>query len=101
MWPEFEQKQGDPRGSENLGDNYLLLGPKDTKAYKPSHEEQEAIYMLVSNYVDTGDIDWQSVHRWGRLKIPTEQIARSRWKELERCSDMARTDHNIKVGHAI
>ena len=71
------------------------------KAYKPSHEEQEAINTLVSNYADIGNIDWHSVYRWGRLKIPTEQIARSRWKELERCSDMARTDCNIKVRHAI
>ena len=101
MWPDLEQKQSDPRGSEDLGDNYLLLGPKDTKAYKPSQEEQEAINTLAQNHPDNSDADWQTIYRWGRLKIPTEQIARSRWKELERCSDMARTDRNIKVRHAI
>ena len=100
MWLDFEQKDSDPRGSEDLGDGYLLLGPKDTKGYKLSHEEQDVINMFLSNYLDNGD-DAQTVYRWGRLKIPTDQIARSRWKELERCSDMARTDRNIKVRHAI
>ena len=31
MWPDLEQKQSDPRGSEDLGDGYLLLGPKDMR----------------------------------------------------------------------
>ena len=30
MWPDFEPEKENPRGSIELGDGYLLLGPKDT-----------------------------------------------------------------------
>jgi len=39
MWPDFEKTKGNPRGSEDLGDGYLLLGPKDTTAYNVSPPE--------------------------------------------------------------
>ena len=97
MWPDFEKTKGDPRGSEDLGDGYLLLGPKDTTSCNISPTEQAAIESFFSGCQGAEDVDGRSVYRWGRLKIPTEQIARSRWKELERCSDMSRTDRNVKV----
>jgi hypothetical protein len=97
MWPKLEESKGDPRGSIRLGDSYLLLGPKDTSPHQLPQNEKEVLDTFLVSYLDTGDIDRNSVYRCGRLKIPTEQIARSRWKELERCSDMARTDRNVKV----
>ena len=93
MWPDLERSKTNPRGSMDLGDDYLLLGPKDVSPHPLSHAEQTAL----GNFFGNLDIDRESVYRWGRLKIPTEQIARSRWKETERCSDMARMDRNIKV----
>lgn len=101
MYPDFEKTKGDPRGSRDLGNGYLLLGPKDTTLYPVSPVERIALDDFFSGRLDAGDIDRQTVYRWGRLKIPTGQIARSRWKELERCSDMARTDRNIKVQDSI
>ena len=101
MWPELQKTKGDPRGSKDLGDDYLLLGPKDTSLYQTSPAEQAALETFFSGHPDAEDIDRQSVYRWGRLKIPTEQIARSRWKEMELCSDMARTDRNVKVCHSV
>ena len=101
MWPDFELTKGDPQGSKDLGNGYLLLGPKDTT---PSHilpAEQEALDAFFSGCPGIDNINRQTVFRWGRLRIPTEQVARSRWKELERCSDMARTDRNVKVRGAI
>jgi hypothetical protein len=95
MWPDLERKKDDPRGSMDLGDNYLLLEPKDSSPCHLSPAEQTA---LDSYFIG---IDHQSIYRWGRLQIPTEQIARSKWKEMERCSDMARTDRNVKVRDAI
>jgi hypothetical protein len=92
MWPDFEKEEGDPRGSKDLGDGYLLLTPKDTSHYDPSLSEQAALA-----HTDNEDINRQRIYRWGRLKISSDQIARSRWKETERCSDMARTDRNVKV----
>ena len=97
MWPDFEKVKGNPQGSKDLGDNYLLLGPKDTNPYHLLPTERAAIGEFSSRYPVAEDVDWDSVYRWGRLGIPTEQVARSRWKELERCSDMARTDRNVKV----
>ena len=98
MWPSFEREQIDPRGSIDLGDGYLLLGPKeDAGPHYISPTEKAALDTFCSSHQDVENVDQSSLYRWGRLKLPTEQIARSRWKELERCSDMARTDRNIKV----
>ena len=98
MWPSFEKTKDDPRGSIDLGDGYLLLGPKENAG--PHHitpREEAALDAFLSGHQDSEDVNRKSVYRWGRLKLPTEQIARSRWKELERCSAMARTDRNVKV----
>ena len=94
MWPELEESKGNPQGSEDMGDNYLLLRPRDSTPYDLWPTEQAA---LENFFPDAGDIDRRTVYRWGRLRIPNGQVARSRWKELERCSNMARTDRNIKV----
>ena len=101
MWPEFDQPADDPQGSKYLGNGYLLLGPKDTSCYTPLLAEHAAITSFFSGYQDAEDIHQQAVYRWGRLRIPTEQVTRSRWKELERCSNMARTDCNVKVRESI
>ena len=98
MWPSFEQEPNDPRGSMDLGDGYILLGPKeDSRPHYITHTEEAALDVFCSGYQDSEGIDRKSVYRWGRLKLPTQQIARSRWKELERCLGMARTDRNVKV----
>ena len=98
MWPSFEKTKDDPRGSISLGDGYLLLGPKeDSYPHQTTPTEKKALDIFCSGRQDSDGIDRNSVYRWGRLGLPTEQIARSRWKELERCSDMARTDRNVKV----
>jgi hypothetical protein len=94
MWPELEESKGNPQGSEDMGDNYLLLRPRDSTPYDLWPTEQAA---LENFFPDAGDIDRRTVYWWGRLRIPNGQVARSRWKELERCSNMARTDRNIKV----
>lgn len=99
MWPDLEKTKGDPRGSKDIGGGYLLLGPKDVTAHDVSPTEQAALESFFSGHPgpEGEAVDSRSLYRWGRLKIPTEQIARSWWKELDRCSDMARTDRNIKV----
>jgi hypothetical protein len=94
MWPEFDKTKDAPKGSNDLGNGCILLTPKDTSPYHLSPLEQAAFDVFLLGH--PGD-NQQSVYRWGRLQIPTEQIARSRWKEMERCSDMARTDRNVKV----
>ena len=98
MCPSFDKEEKDPRGSVDLGDGYLLLGPKeDSGPYCVLPVEETTLDAFFSDLQDAGGVDRRSVYQWGRLKLPTEQITRSRWKEIERCSDMARTDRNVKV----
>ena len=97
MWPEFDRETRDPSGSMDLGDGYLLLGPKDTDIHQISLTEQMALNDFCSNHPDAENVNRRSVYQWGRLRLPVEQTARSRWKEMERCSNMARTDRNVKV----
>jgi hypothetical protein len=49
MWPEIEIKTGEPRGSLNLGQGYILLGPKDTKPYPLSPAERTALATFYSD----------------------------------------------------
>jgi hypothetical protein len=99
MWPDFEKTKDPPRGHRDLGDGYMLLGPKDTDPHHISPPEQTAFNDF---FRDQSENDQEStLFRWGRLQIPTTQIARSRMKEIERCSDMARTDRNVKVHELI
>ena len=97
MYPEIEFQTGEPRGSLNLGQGYILLGPKDTKPYSLSLDEQETISNFFANLPNPDYIQRKSVYRWGRLQIPTGQVARSLWKEVIRTSQGARTDRNVKV----
>lgn len=98
MWPSFEKTKDDPCGSVDIGDGYLLLGPKeDVGPHYIIPAEEVALDAFCSIHQDSEDVNRKSVYQWGRLKLPTEQIARSQWKEVEQCSDMARTDCNVKV----
>ena len=98
MFPDLEAMKGAPRGSKDLGDGYVLLGPKDTTLYRLLPSKRATLDIFFINHPESHH---ETIYRWGHLRIPTEQIARSRWKEMERCSEMARTDRNIKVRQVI
>ena len=97
IWPELESAKKDPHGSIKIGDGYLLLGPKDENPYSLSHAEQTALEGFYSGLPNPGSVPPRTIYRWGRLLIPTEQVARSYWKEVTRSSRTACTDRNIKV----
>ena len=97
IWPELEAEDKDPHGSIDIGDGYLLLGPKDDKPYELSQAEQSAVQEFYSSQPNHGTVPPKSIYRWGRLRISTEQVARSRWKEVDRSSRAARTDWNLWV----
>jgi hypothetical protein len=102
LWPSFERTTGDPYGSIDLGDGYILLRPSEESGqHRLTRREEEALESFCSGHQDSEDINRRSVYQWGRLKLPTGQIARSVWKEVERCSGMARTDRNVKVHNPI
>lgn len=93
MWPEVGHKSRNPRGSIDLGRGYVLLRPRDDGLYRPSPDEQDAI----TRFLDDGAPAARSLYRWGRLQISNGQLARSRWKEIDRSQKLARTDRILKV----
>ena len=95
MWPKVGHERGDPQGSINLGGGYILLGPKDDRSHEISAVEKAAV--TSSPFLDPGANMGRSVFRWGRLKIPNGQIARSYWKEVGRSKRIGRTDRMLKV----
>lgn len=97
IWPEIEHKKHDPYGSLDLGQGYLLLRPKDEAPHILSDEERTAISTFFADLADPQHTERRSVYRWGRLQIPTGQVARSQWKEVDRSSKQGRTDRNVKV----
>ena len=84
LFPGFEKMRGNPRGSKDLGDGYLLLEPKDATPYNISLAKQMALEKFFPGSPDVG----HTLCQWGHLMLPTEQTTRSWWKEVERCSDM-------------
>ena len=94
MWPDLDKPKGIPRGLMDLGDHYRLLGPKDTTSYclQPSKQME-----FIKFFGFPQGVHQLSIYQWGHLKLPTDQITQSQWKEMEQCSNMARTDRNIKV----
>jgi hypothetical protein len=90
-----------PRGSEDLGDSFILLRARDRAAHKVSNpHELNAIrkYMTEDghNLSDTWDLH---VRRWARVRLPNGQVARSSWKESTRSLDQLRVSRNLKVSH--
>ena len=97
IYPGFERKKKDPRGSIDLGGGFLLLGPKDNKAVVFSPAEQTALNNFYLNLPNAEPVPRRTFYRWARLQLPTLQVARSYWKEVVRSSRSARTDRNLKV----
>ena len=75
MWPEIETERGPLQGSLNLGQGYILLGPKDTKPYVLSPTKRAALIDFYSNLPNPENVERRSIYQWGRLQIPTEQVA--------------------------
>jgi hypothetical protein len=97
IWPALESEAKNPHGSIDIGNGFLLLGPKDEGPYGLFEVEQEAVRKFYSLLQDYDSVTPTSVYRWGRLRIPTEQVARSYWKEVDRSDGTARTDRNLKA----
>jgi hypothetical protein len=88
-----------PRGAQDLKDGYILLRAKERNS--SLMREVEAI-ALRAFYQEEGqnlpDGYHPSVYRWGRLRVPTGQVARSAWKEKLKTIDCVRMARNVKVG---
>jgi len=88
-----------PRGSEDLGDGFILLRARDRTARKVSNpHELHAIRKYVTRDGHNLSDFWEPrVRRWARVRLPNGQVARSSWKESTKSLDQLRVSRNLKV----
>jgi hypothetical protein len=100
IYPELdEEKNTIPRGAIDLGNDFVLLRAREKTFYKLSHEylTELRIFLLKAYHVVLPEETPVSVQRWARLRLPTGQVARSRWKEGLKPLDRVRMARNVKV----
>ena len=58
MWPTLERSKNDPRGSVDIGNGYILLGPRDPdyQPYRLSATEHNVLITFYSGSTNTGSI---------------------------------------------
>ncbi|KAF7322171.1 hypothetical protein MKEN_00741300 [Mycena kentingensis (nom. inval.)] len=85
-----------PRTAIDLGDRYILLGARDRyhKLIRGAagttirkYIERETAQLFEDDYFPT-------LRRWGRLRLPNGQIARSAWKEVPKGLNKVRMSRN-------
>jgi hypothetical protein len=87
-----------PRGSQDLGDGYVLLRAQERYASCMTTLEAVALHTYYHTYEqDFSDGHQPKVFRWARLRLPTGQIARSTWKECKKPLTSVRMARNVKV----
>ncbi|KIK16631.1 hypothetical protein PISMIDRAFT_15704 [Pisolithus microcarpus 441] len=90
--PELDDRiKGDPTGSVNLGEGYVLLRKRDKRPWLLTGEEAR----IISEFIGHG----QPIHRfkrWARLRLPNGQIARSLWRERLKPVTQVRISRNVK-----
>jgi len=96
-------KDNHPRGSMDLGDQYLLLRARDESARSIDGEAGRLIRVYIENAErELGNVphnDWEpKITRWARLRLPNGQIARSAWKEDRKAMKDVRMSRCVKVG---
>lgn len=97
--PSLLHSKAPAQNSILLGDKYVLLHP--TARYQSSWQSEKECDALASFLTSAGaeleDFNLASlkIRKWGRLSIPTGQIARSAWKEKEQ--KVARMSRNVTI----
>ncbi|KAJ7041114.1 hypothetical protein C8F04DRAFT_1303728 [Mycena alexandri] len=99
MIPDLEPPENPlPRGSCDLGGDYVLLTAMDNIARPVSTLEAVAFRRYLASLGQNKDADWvPHVTRWSRVRLPNGQVARSRWKEINKPLEKLRMARNIKV----
>ena len=101
MAPVLKPYQCDlPRGAVELGENYVLLRAKDRYSRYMKETELVAFKLYLRNQFESLSLqeDWSpKITRWARLRLPSGQIARSRWKEGLKSINKIRISRNVKV----
>jgi hypothetical protein len=77
-----------PDSEHGLGKDYTLLGPKEGKA---------TTIAATAGDILLARIHTSKIRRWGRLRLPNGQIARSLWCEIKGARSKTRVTRNVKV----
>ena len=90
LCPELDKTSAPflPRLSHDLGQGSVLLQPRDRYMKNLQGAQQLAVQDAVGN---------SSLRKWGRLRLPNGQVARSVYSESRRGGPNTRNTRNIKV----
>ncbi|KAF8344790.1 hypothetical protein F5887DRAFT_842424, partial [Amanita rubescens] len=95
LYPEFDTKEANPRGSIELRNGYVLLRARDKKPYQISDNNELAA--IQSFFTQRRMPIPDSIVRWARLRLPTGDIVRCAWKEIE--NKNTRNSRNVQVNN--
>lgn len=90
IYPELDPNATShlPRFAEDLGRGFVLLRPRDRYPATICGPAGVTVFQAVNT---------SKVRRWGRLRLPNGQVARSLWSESKRAADKVRVTRNVKV----
>ncbi|TBU25335.1 hypothetical protein BD311DRAFT_669840 [Dichomitus squalens] len=85
MFPEALEKPTHlPRGSVVLGDEYILMHPTARSPTLVPNGDARALCAFLTSHTVRVPAGWRPrVTKWGRLRLPNGQIARTAWKECQ------------------
>ena len=97
----FPVTQKLPSGACDVGENYVLLGPRERHEMKATTLEafikfSDLHHWKIKKRDSPESLD---VDRFARLLLPNGQIARSWWHEKKRPAEKVRIARNVKVCH--
>ena len=84
-------EDSNPCASDDLGNGFVLLPKRDKRPIKTHARDAHAIAQYL------GQAAPPTVHRWGRLRLPNGQIARSEYTESTKPLQELRMAHNVIV----
>jgi hypothetical protein len=91
IYPELDPKSRFqlPKGAIDVGEGYIILRPRDRY---PVEILGHPAARVLSEAIGTS-----SIRRWGRVRLPNGQVARSLWSEGRRAPEKVRRSRNVKV----
>lgn len=91
IYPELDKdaNPGLPNYAYDIRNGYIFLTPRDRYSV--------GLGAAVAAFCEVG-LDMEKVTRWGRLRLPNGQIARSVHSESRRGTPKQRISRNVKVG---
>ena len=93
IMPELDDGiKGNPMGSVNLGDSYVLLHKWDKRPWLPTGEEAR----VISEFMGQGQ-PLEHFKRWAWLRLPNGQIAQSLWWERLKATIQIHISRNVKA----